>query len=127
VVVIVLDTVLVPVIVDRGLDRVLGEHRAVDLDRREAELLDDLGVADLLALVEALALEPLGREAGRRDRRAAPEALELGVLDLAVSPTLIWSCITSPHSGAPTSPTPTSARSLISFWVPNEPTLRGFS
>ena len=27
----------------------------------------------------------------------------------------------------PTSPTPMSSRSLMSFWVPNEPTLRGFS
>src|SRR5262249_28120681 len=41
--------------------------------------------------------------------------------------TLIWSCITSPHSGAPTTPTPMSLRSLTSAVVPKEPTFRGFS
>jgi hypothetical protein len=37
------------------------------------------------------------------------------------SPTLICSFITSPHSGAPTTPVPTSGAFLSS-----EPTLRGF-
>jgi hypothetical protein len=54
--------VLLLVVVDRGPDRVLGEHRAVDLDRREGELLDDLGVLDLQRFVDGLALEPLGGE-----------------------------------------------------------------
>src|SRR5690606_10961437 len=35
-------------IADRRLDRVFGEHRAVDLDRRQRELLDDHRVLDLL-------------------------------------------------------------------------------
>src|SRR5215467_8931240 len=53
---------LLPVVGDRPLDRVLGEHRAVDLDRREVELVDDVDVLDLLRLVDALPLDPLGGE-----------------------------------------------------------------
>src|SRR6266508_1988860 len=68
----------------RALDRVLGQHRAVDLHRREVQLLDDLGVLDPHRLIEGHALDPLGRQRRRRDRRAAAEGLELGVLDDAV-------------------------------------------
>ena len=56
----------------------------MDLHRREIELLDDGGVLDLLGLVDALALDPLGGEGGRGDGGAAAEGLELGVLDDAV-------------------------------------------
>src|SRR5262245_5218330 len=47
---------LLLVVRDRGLDRVLGQHRAVDLDRWERELLDDLRVLDLHRLVDRAAL-----------------------------------------------------------------------
>src|SRR5207247_7694168 len=57
------------------LDRVFREHRAVDLDRRELQLVDDIGVLDLGGLVDRLALEPLGGQARRRDRAAAAEGL----------------------------------------------------
>ena len=76
--------VLLPVVGDRRLDRVLGEDRAVDLHRRQRELLGDLRVLDRHRLVERLALDPLGDERRRRDRRAAAVGLELGVLDEAV-------------------------------------------
>lgn len=54
--------VLLFVIFDCGFDRVFCEHRAVDLDRGEREFFDDLGVLDVHALIEGLALEPLGGE-----------------------------------------------------------------
>ncbi len=76
--------VLAAVVLDRRLDRVLGQHRAVDLDRRQGQLLDDLGVLDPARLVEGLALHPLGDERRRGDRRAAAEGLELRVLDHAL-------------------------------------------
>src|SRR3989441_4719860 len=65
----------------RRLDRVLGEHRAVDLDGRQLQLIHDVGVLDLGRLVNRLALQPLGGQARRRDRAATPERLELRVLD----------------------------------------------
>jgi hypothetical protein len=56
----------------------------VDLDRREVQLLDDLRVGDLRRLIEGHALDHLGRERARRDRRSAAERLELRVGDQAV-------------------------------------------
>src|SRR5262245_47788460 len=73
--------VLLPVVGQRGLDRVLGQHRAVDLHRRQPQLVHDVGVLDLGRLVDGLALQPLGGQARRRDRAPAPERLELRVLD----------------------------------------------
>jgi hypothetical protein len=52
------------------LDRVLGEHGAVELDRREAELLGNLGVLDLGGLLERHALDVLGDEGRGGDSRA---------------------------------------------------------
>src|SRR4029079_13404895 len=69
---------------DGRLDRVLGEDRAVDLDRRQRELLGDLRVADRHRLVEGLALHPLGDERRRRNGGAAAVRLELRILDHAV-------------------------------------------
>src|SRR5262249_17761797 len=65
-----LGRLLLLVVLDRGLDRVLGEDRAVDLDRREVQLLDDLRVLDLRGLIEGHALDHLGRQRRRGDRRA---------------------------------------------------------
>src|ERR1051325_6779068 len=58
-----LSAVLVLVVRQRGLDRVLGEYRAVDLDRRQLQLVHDVRVLDLRGLVDGLALEPLRGEA----------------------------------------------------------------
>src|SRR3954449_3836702 len=69
-----------PPVADRGLDRVLGEHRTVDLHRRELQLLDDLAVLDRERLVDGLPFDELGDVARARDRAAAAEGLELGVL-----------------------------------------------
>src|SRR6059036_2330348 len=65
----------------RRLDRVLGEHRAVDLDGRQLQLIHDVGVLDLGRLVDRLALQPLRGQARRRDRTTAPKRLEFRVLD----------------------------------------------
>ena len=49
----------------------------MQLDRRQLEVPRDVGVLDLQALVHGAPLEPLRRHAARRDRRPAPERLEL--------------------------------------------------
>ena len=72
---------LLLVVADRGLDGVLGEHRAVNLHRRQAQLGDDVGVLDGERFLDRLALQPLGGEARAGDRRAAAERLELRVVD----------------------------------------------
>src|SRR5581483_5845984 len=74
---------LLPVL-DRGLDAVLGEDRAVDLDRRQRQLLDDVRVLDRHHLVDGLALHELGHVARAGDRASAAEGLELGVFDDAL-------------------------------------------
>src|SRR5687768_14251300 len=76
--------VLLAIVLDRGLDRILGQDRAMDLHRRQRQMLRDHGVLDRLGLVESLALDPLGRERGRGDRRAAAEGLEPRILDAAI-------------------------------------------
>src|SRR5207248_456426 len=55
--------------------------RAVDLHRRQLQLVHDVRVLDLGRLVDGLALEPLGGQARRRDGAPAPERLEFRVLD----------------------------------------------
>src|SRR4029434_3565988 len=62
-----LGSVLVLVVGQRRLDGVLGQHRAVDLDRRQLQLVDDIGVLDLGRLVHGLALQPFGGPAARGD------------------------------------------------------------
>src|SRR5438552_4472113 len=69
---------------DRRLDAVLGEHRAVDLDGRQGELLHDLRVLDLHDLVDRLALHELGHVARARDGAPAAERLEARILHDAV-------------------------------------------
>src|SRR5262245_9640459 len=68
---------LLAVVMERGLDRVLCQHRAVDLHGRELQLVHDVGVFDLGRLVHRPALQPLGGQAGRSDGAAAAEGLEL--------------------------------------------------
>src|SRR5262245_35467334 len=68
-------------VADRRLDRVLSQDRAVDLDRRQPQLVHDVRVLDLQGIVDALALEPLRGQARAGDGGAAAEGRELGVLD----------------------------------------------
>src|SRR5262245_36750852 len=72
---------LVAIVGNCCLYRVLGEDRAVDLDRWQGEFLGDLRIADLRCFVERFALDPLGHERARRDGGAATVGLELRVLD----------------------------------------------
>src|SRR5215475_5266378 len=72
---------LLLVVLERSLDGVLGQDGAMDLDRRQLELAHDVRVLDLGRLVYCPPLEPLRGQARRRDRAAATERLELGVLD----------------------------------------------
>src|SRR5579871_2281805 len=66
---------------DGGADRVLSQHRAVDLYRRQRHLLHDLRILDRQSLVDGLAFDPFGRQRRRCNRRAAAEGLELRVFD----------------------------------------------
>src|SRR3954463_5229643 len=52
---------LLPV-ADGGADRVLCQHRAVDLHRRQSQLFHNVGVLDGERFVHRLALPPLGGE-----------------------------------------------------------------
>jgi len=79
-----LQSVLGLPVVDGGLDRILREHGAVELDGGEVEVLGNVGVLDAHNLVHGLPLDPLGGHGGGRNRTAATERLELGVDDLAV-------------------------------------------
>jgi hypothetical protein len=58
--------------------------RAVELDGREAELLRNVSVLDLLRVLEREALDALGHVRAARDCGAAAERLELDVGDDAV-------------------------------------------
>src|SRR5271168_2400474 len=81
---------LLPV-ADRRPNRILCEHRAVDLHRRKRQLLHNVRVRDRERLVDRLALHPLCRERRRSNRRTAAEGLELGIFDhvrLRVHPNL---------------------------------------
>src|SRR6185436_12435785 len=74
---------LLLVVLERRLDGVLREDGAVDLHRGQLELVHDVRVLDLGRIVHGLALEPLRGQARRGDGAAAPERLELRVLDHA--------------------------------------------
>src|SRR5581483_204734 len=54
------DVLLLPVS-DRRADRILCQHRAMNLHRRQRQLADDVGVLDRQRLVHGFALHPLGR------------------------------------------------------------------
>jgi hypothetical protein len=74
---------LLSVILDRRLDGVFGQYRAVDLHRGQAQLVDDIHVADLEGLVDGLAFHPLGGQRGTGDGAPAAEGLEPGVFNHA--------------------------------------------
>jgi hypothetical protein len=45
------------VVFDGAADRVLGQYAAVDLDRRQRQAVDQVGVPDAQRLVDSLALD----------------------------------------------------------------------
>src|ERR1017187_10232137 len=63
------DVALFLPVADGGADGVLGQDRAVDLDRRESEFLDDVGVGDGEGFRDGFALDPLGGEGAGGDGR----------------------------------------------------------
>ena len=74
------DVVLLRVIPQRGMNRLLGQQRAMHLDRRQtAQRLHHRLVGDLQRLLHRLADNHLGRHGAGRDGRAAAEGLELRV------------------------------------------------
>src|ERR1700744_147470 len=74
------------VILDRGLERFLGQNGTMNLHRGEtAEGVDHFLVGEILGFRAVPALDQLGRNAGGGEGAAAAEGLEAGVLDLAVA------------------------------------------
>lgn len=78
------------VVLHGRLDGILGEHGAMQLDGRELKVGGDVGVLDGHALLDGLALEPLGRH-GRRSCR--PKMLSVRISSLFLSKdTYQWHC-----------------------------------
>ena len=69
------------VIGNSSFDRVFGQNRAVNLYRRKAELVHDIGVLDIKSLIDRLALQPFGSQRRTGDRAAATESFELGIFN----------------------------------------------
>jgi len=67
------------VIVDGRLDSILGQHRAVQLDGWQAQLLCNLRVADLARLLKSHAPDKFGQVGRGRDGRAATKRLEFDI------------------------------------------------
>ena len=73
------------VVCNRRFDRLLGEHRTVDFDWRQAvERFDNRLVGEFERLGDRLALDEVGRHRACCNRRAATEGLKLHVGDDAV-------------------------------------------
>ena len=124
VVVVVFDlvTVLFLPVVDGGSNGVFRQDRAVNFDRRQRH---SSTISVFLMAKASSTVRPFIHSVAKEEEAIAepqPKHLNLASSILPASSTLIWSCITSPHSGAPTMPTPISERSLTSDDVPNEPT-----
>jgi len=69
------------VILHSRLDSVLGEHAAVQLHWRQAEVLGDVTVGDGQHLVQRLALHPLSSDAAACNGGAAAKGFEAGLDD----------------------------------------------
>src|SRR5580765_7832021 len=64
---------LLLIVTDRRLDRVFSKNRAMNLDRREVQLLYDRGILDRQRIIHRASFEPFGCEARACDGRAAAE------------------------------------------------------
>src|SRR5579864_6249510 len=62
------DFLLLLPVADGGADRVLGQHRTMDLHGRKRELLHDVHVLDGESLVHSFPFDPFGGEGRRCDR-----------------------------------------------------------
>src|ERR1035437_1424427 len=62
-------------------NRILGQHRTVNLHRRPRKILHAVGVLDAQRVVHGLALDPFGGQRRAGNRRAAAKGLELGLFD----------------------------------------------
>ncbi len=72
------------VIAHCGLDGVLGQDGAMNLDRRQRQFFGDLAVANFKRLIERLALDPLGHQRRRGYGRTAAVGFEAGIFDHAL-------------------------------------------
>lgn len=79
-----LDGILRNVVLNGGLDGILREHAAVQLDGRQLEVAGDVRVLDGQHILHGAPLDPLGRHGAGGDGGAAAKGLELGVDDAAV-------------------------------------------
>jgi hypothetical protein len=68
-------------IADGGTNRILGQHRTVNLHRRQRQFFHDVCVFDAHRVVHGAAFDPLRGQRRAGDGRAAAEGLELGLFD----------------------------------------------
>ena len=73
--------VLGVIIADRTLDRVFRQHTAMQLDRRQTQLLGYFSVADLAGLFESHAADEFGQVRRGGDGGAAAEGLEFDIFN----------------------------------------------
>eukprot|EP00967_Tisochrysis_lutea_P040042 scaffold48028_cov17-Tisochrysis_lutea.AAC.4 len=66
------------------LDGILSQHAAVQLHRRQAQVLCDLTVLDLHHVLDRASLDPFCCDRAAGDGRAAAKGLEARVCDVAV-------------------------------------------
>mmetsp|Transcript_18364 Transcript_18364/g.47891 ORF Transcript_18364/g.47891 Transcript_18364/m.47891 type:complete len:228 (+) Transcript_18364:265-948(+) len=71
-------------VLDGSLDGILGQHAAVQLHRRQAQVLCDLTVLDLHHVLDRASLDPFCCDRAAGDGRAAAKGLEARVCDVAV-------------------------------------------
>jgi hypothetical protein len=71
-------------IINSSPNRILGQHRTMQLHRGQFQMGGNICILDGEDFVNVLALDPFGGYGGRGNGRAASECFEFGFLDVAV-------------------------------------------
>ena len=119
-----------PHVLDGLLNRLLRQHRAMQLNGRQFQIAGNIRVFYLQSLLHLHAFDQLSRVGGRSYRGTTSKCLNNISLTLNTAFSIVvpssfsYICnfITSPQAGAPTSPVPT-----FFFCLSIEPTFLGFS
>ena len=77
-------TVFLLPIVDGRSDGVFSQNRAVNFDRRQSQLIDDLGVFDGQSFIDRASFNPFCGQGRRCNGRSTAKAFEFGILDFSV-------------------------------------------
>ena len=71
-------------VLDCRLDSIFCQHAAVKLDRRQAQVLGNVTIANAQCFIQRLALNPFGSHRTAGNRRAAAKRFELGIHDVPI-------------------------------------------